>query len=217
MIIMAEEINMSKHVNGSVLKAFGAKMLEYENGITDTIDEKVDTLIGDDAFKSVRNIANEELANQLIPENAQESLDTLKEIAEWIQNHPYEASAMNAAISKLEGIVTGIGGSDDTYKTVTSYVTNAVSSAQSALNAEVNKKVDKVEGKSLVDDTEITKLSGVSANANHTEVSATLTEGVEVGTITIDGIATKLYVAPTEYLTISEAEAIFNELIAPTA
>ena len=98
---MAEEINMSKHVNGSVLKAFGAKMLEYEKGITDTIDEKVDTLIGDDAFKSVRNIANEELANQLIPENAQESLDTLKEIAEWIQNHPYEASAMNAAISNI--------------------------------------------------------------------------------------------------------------------
>ena len=78
MIIMAEEINMSKHVNGSVLKAFGAKMLEYENGITDAIDEKVDTLIGDDTSKSVRNIANEELANQLIPENAQESLDTLK-------------------------------------------------------------------------------------------------------------------------------------------
>ena len=117
---MAEEINMSKHVNGSVLKAFGAKMLEYEKGITDAIDEKVDTLIG------------------------------------------------------------------------------------------------KFEGKSLVDDTEITKLSGVSANANHTEVSATLTEGVEVGTITIDGIATKLYVAPTEYLTVSEAEAIFNEIIAPT-
>ena len=45
------------------------------------------TLIGTDAGKSARTIANEELAAQLIPEGAQEALDTLTEIAQWIQDH----------------------------------------------------------------------------------------------------------------------------------
>ena len=48
------------------------------------------TLIGTDAGKSARTIANEELAAQLIPEGAQEALDTLTEIAQWIQDHPNE-------------------------------------------------------------------------------------------------------------------------------
>ena len=59
------------------------------------VDAKVTTLIGSDVNKSVRTIANEELAAQLIPSNAAESLDTFKEIAPWIQNHPGDASKMN--------------------------------------------------------------------------------------------------------------------------
>ena len=66
------------------------------------VDTKVTTLIGSDTNKSVRDIANEELAAQLIPEGAKESLDTLQEIANWIQNHPDDASAMNAAIAALQ-------------------------------------------------------------------------------------------------------------------
>lgn len=63
---------------------------------------KVTTLIGADADKSVRTIANEELAAQLIPDTAKESLDTLAEIAAWIQAHPDDAAAMNEAIEALE-------------------------------------------------------------------------------------------------------------------
>ena len=66
------------------------------------VDAKVTTLIGADADKSVRTIANEELVKQLIPENAGASLDTLQEIAAWIQAHPGDASAMNAAIEALQ-------------------------------------------------------------------------------------------------------------------
>ena len=62
----------------------------------------VDTLVGADTGKSVRTIANEELAAQLIPEGAQESLNTLQEIAQWIQDHPDDAAAMNTAIEALE-------------------------------------------------------------------------------------------------------------------
>lgn len=63
---------------------------------------RLTVLIGNDANKSVRTIANEELASQLIPASAQDALDTLQEIAAWIQNHPNEASAMNLAIQSLQ-------------------------------------------------------------------------------------------------------------------
>lgn len=63
---------------------------------------KVDTLIAEDEGKSARTIANEELVKQLIPENANASLDTLKEIADWIQHHPEDATAINTAIKKLQ-------------------------------------------------------------------------------------------------------------------
>ena len=65
-----------------------------------TLEGKVSTLIGDDTNKSVRTIANEELVKQLIPDNASESLNTLTEIAAWIQAHPGDAATMNAAITK---------------------------------------------------------------------------------------------------------------------
>ena len=92
------------------------------------IDNKVTTLIGSDADKSVRKIANEELAAQLIPANAAESLDTLQEIAAWIQDHPDDASAMNSAIEVLQkktklGEYTPEGQSDAVeYATVKAYV-----------------------------------------------------------------------------------------------
>jgi hypothetical protein len=81
---------------------------------------RVTTLEGNDAGKSVRAIANEELAKQLIAEGAQESLDTLAEIAAWIQAHPDDASAMNAAIAALQAKV------DTGDKTVSAYVTDAI-------------------------------------------------------------------------------------------
>ena len=92
------------------------------------VDAKVTTLIGSDVNKSVRTIANEELAAQLIPSNAAESLDTLQEIAAWIQNHPGDASAMNSAIEALKtktelGKYTPEGQSEAVeYATVKAYV-----------------------------------------------------------------------------------------------
>ena len=80
----------------------------------------VDTLIGADTGKSVRTIANEELAAQLIPEGAQESLNTLQEIAQWIQDHPDDAAAMNTAIEALETKV------DTGEQTVSAYVAAAI-------------------------------------------------------------------------------------------
>lgn len=77
-------------------------------------------LVGDDADKSVRAIAAEELAKQLIPEGAKEAMNELQEIAAWIQEHPESASAMNEAIVALQNKVnTGD-------KTVSAYVADAI-------------------------------------------------------------------------------------------
>lgn len=83
---------------------------KHTHAIADVTDlqtelDKVTTLIGNDASKSVRTIANEELAAQLIPENAKESLNTLQEIAQWIQDHPDDVTAMNTAIAALQSKV----------------------------------------------------------------------------------------------------------------
>ncbi len=66
-----------------------------------TISGKTDTLIGEDANKSVRTIANEELAAVLLngaDNGAEDNFKTLKEIADWIEKHPEDAAAMNTAI-----------------------------------------------------------------------------------------------------------------------
>lgn len=97
----------------------------------DEIDGKVTTLIGEDANKSVRTIANEELAKQLIAEGAKESLDTLAEIAAWIQSHPDDASAMNKAIEDLEALVGALP-EGITATTVVGYIQEVVAAEKAA-------------------------------------------------------------------------------------
>lgn len=80
-------------------------------------DAKVATLTGSDTGKTIREIANEELAAQLIPSGAQDSLDTLQEIADWIQSHPDDAAAMNSKITELSGVTEDIQSSLAGYAT----------------------------------------------------------------------------------------------------
>lgn len=113
-------------------------------GRADAVEGKVSTLVGNDAGKSARTIANEELTKQLIPEGAKESLDTLQEIAAWIQNHPDDASAMNATIAALKTKVGDIP-KGATATTVVTYIKELVDAekvratgAESALDTRVN-------------------------------------------------------------------------------
>ena len=103
-------------------------------GRVTAVEGKVDTLVGADTGKSVRTIANEELAAQLIPEGAKDSLNTLQEIADWIQEHPDDASAMNTAITKLQAIVAGIGGEEDDYATVTAALEGKIAEALTGIS-----------------------------------------------------------------------------------
>ena len=97
-----------------------AGLIEDNADAIDAVDAKVDALIGADTGKTVRAIANEELAAQLIPENAAEALNTLQEIATWIQEHPENAAAMNDAIVALQAKV------DTGDQTVSAYVDAAI-------------------------------------------------------------------------------------------
>ena len=97
--LSARVTNLETTVNGN-----GSDVTGLVDKVADNTS-KLTTLIGSDASKSVRTIANEELAAQLIPEGAKESLNTLQEIAAWIQAHPDDAAAMNNKIAALETTV----------------------------------------------------------------------------------------------------------------
>ena len=87
-----------------------------------------------DSGKSARTIANEELAAQLIPDDAQESLNTLQEVADWIQDHPGDAAAMNTAITAIQAVIAGIG-TDQTYTTVIGAIDQKITAALATIQA----------------------------------------------------------------------------------
>lgn len=105
-----------------LLKTIDNETEALESSLNEQI-EKINILIGTDAGKSVRAIASEELAAQLIGEDAKDSLDSLTEIAAWIQDHPDDAAAMNqdisnnsAAIVKLEEKIDNLNLDDASIK-----------------------------------------------------------------------------------------------------
>ena len=63
------------------------------------VDGKVNTLVGTDEGKSVRKIANEELAAQLLSGDADADFKTLQDLAAWLEDHPESVAAMNTAIA----------------------------------------------------------------------------------------------------------------------
>jgi hypothetical protein len=96
-------ITTKKYLDSAGLTYFWGKIKDYVDNKS-TSAAAIETLIGNvegDDTKSVRDIAGEVLTEALIPENAKASLDTLEEIAKWIQDHPDDAAAMNSNIAKI--------------------------------------------------------------------------------------------------------------------
>ena len=83
---------LDKKANASTVSALNADVQNLSGSVA--------TLIGTDAGKSVAEIATAVLAEALIADNAAESLDTLQEIAAWIQQHPEDAAEMSSSIAK---------------------------------------------------------------------------------------------------------------------
>lgn len=165
---------------------------ELNDAITDLktlIDGKaaqatVDTLVGEDTGKSVRTISSEEVAK--IVAGADKSYDTLKEIADWILSDTTGAAKMANDITRLDGILAGIGGTDEE-ATVVAYVTKMINALgigdyvkTTTMTTELGKKVDKVEGSRLMTNAEGTKLAGIAAGAQANVIEKIKVNGVEV-------------------------------------
>ena len=130
----------------------------------ETANGKLTTLIGSDTGKSARTIANEELAAQLIPQSAKESLDTLQEIAAWIQDHPDDAAAMNQAITALQNLVGTLpAGTEAT--TVVGYITSEITRIEGLIS-----------GKNVSATGETGDNALISASASNNEVSVESTQ-----------------------------------------
>lgn len=121
--------------------AVRTRLNNVENDLSG-VSGKVVTLIGSDSGKSVRTIANEELVAQLIPSAPKESLDTLQEIAAWIQSHPDDASAMNARIKKLAEVTFGDFTTSAGTVTNTDGLSGVVATLKSGLAAETTNRTN---------------------------------------------------------------------------
>jgi len=167
-----------------------------------TVNGKVTALIGSDAAKSVRTIANEELAAQLIPSTAKESLDTLQEIAAWIQNHPDDASAMNTAITNLQNLV-GTLPQDTEETTVVAWVT-----------AELAALANQISGKNVSASGETGNDALVTASASNNAVTVGSTTKLQSAVA-----AAESAVQPEDLglLSVAEAQALVAAAIADSS
>lgn len=111
---------------------------EYVDSTSQTIlqsltqtDNKVNTLIGSDSNKSVRTIANEELAAQLLSGKADADFKTLQQLAAWLEDHPEDVAAINLAIQVIQG---QLGGFEKTTNAVKNYIDNATNTLQQDMN-----------------------------------------------------------------------------------
>lgn len=180
--------------NAAIREEFAASQealrTAYEQADAD-MSARVAVIEGEDAGMSMRAVAIDELAKQLIPEGAQESLDTLEEIAKWIQDHPGDVTAMNAAIAKnAEDIATNASAiaknAEDVTKNAEEIATNADAIAVNAKDiVELNGKVSELEAA----DAELDgKIAAVNKRVDEVPVIETLTVNGVDATIS-DGVA----------------------------
>lgn len=91
---------------------------------TAAVEVTLNTLVGTDTNKSVREIASDEAASAVakIVNGANESFDTLKEIADWILEHPEVGNItdLSKRVTTVEEALNGKEGKDGLIKTVDS-------------------------------------------------------------------------------------------------
>ena len=202
---MTKEQMMQKIVYSESLDAAIAALVEYVLAKKTIIDNniageaaKIATLIGSDTAKSVRTIANEELAAQLIPASAQESLDTLQEIAAWIQNHPDDAAAMNTAITNLQTLVGELP-AGTTATTVVGYIT-----------AEIAALAQQISGKNVGASGETGDNALVTASASNNSVTVASTPKLQNA---VSAAESALQSEDLSFLTVSEAQTLVADAI----
>lgn len=129
----------------------------------------IDTLIGTDKGVSVRVIATDIASKEAsaavakLVANAPESFDTLKEIADWIEDHPSTETfvALSNKVTSLDDLVNG-----NAEKNITGLVSqvSTLNSTVSTLNGDVTA----LKGKALTFTTDIADLKSGLATVNTT-------------------------------------------------
>lgn len=154
-----------------------------------TLSGKVDVLNGTGvgSVKKAIDDAFNDFSTKVSDDNV---VNSYKELIDWAAKHGGEAAEMAASIATIEGLLAGIGGSEQP-ATVMAAITKAINDlnignyyTKAQVNAELDKKVDKVAGKGLskndFTDALKTKLDGISSGAtantyNYNSTSQTLT------------------------------------------
>ena len=177
--ITESETNGKISVNGSDVTVHGLNAMAYKENVAETdltselqtkINSKADdtdldaleaivtTLVGQDASKSVRKIATEEIAAQLIAAEADGSMDSLEELAAWFQSHPKEVGEINKKINDLVGLVGEIpedAEADDVVSYIREVVVDAITElnmSQYAKSADVTKEIEEALESYLTED-----------------------------------------------------------------
>ena len=98
---MAKETELANAITAETNRATKAEqdLADDIQAHHDAIDAVVATLVDEDVNKSVRTIAYEELAKQLLSGDADADFKTLQQLAAWLEDHPEDVVEMNKNIS----------------------------------------------------------------------------------------------------------------------
>ena len=162
------------------------------------IDGVVETLVGEDTGKSVRKIANEELAAQLLSGNADADFKTLQELAAWLEEHPEDVAEINLNIQNLQTLVGELP-EDATATDVVSYIAEAVKAEKDRAEGIEGGLADRIadletavgEGGSV--DSQIdAKIAELDADVTSDAVEEG--KGLQVQVVEVDGVVTDVNV-----------------------
>ena len=119
--------------------ALKSDIVTYSAGENVVIDEGHKISV---ASKTIKDIATSALTEALIPDNAVESMDTLQEIAAWIQAHPGDAATMNTNINTVSGTVNtnseAIKANSEKIETINTDITNIENTIKSIQEGQVS-------------------------------------------------------------------------------
>ena len=171
-------------------------------------NNRIDAILGTDKVasgtqKTIRQIANEELAAQLIPSDAAEALNTLQEIADWIQDHPGEASTMNTSIGNNAKAIEALQKLHASGKTVAQEVADGVANRVTTGDFEAYKT-------SITD--ELTLAASALQKADIATGSANGTISVEGSNVAVKGLGSAAYTNSSAYATAAQGSTADSAL-----
>lgn len=169
---LAYKANVSKtDFDAALIQAFDAKA---ESSVVTELSGKIDILNGS-STGSVKKAIDDAFNDFATKVSDDQVVNTYKELVDWAATHGGDAAKMAGQITKLEGLMAGIGGVDGP-ATVMAAIAKAVSEidftnyyTKAQVDEELNKKVNVESGKGLskndFTDELLAKLNGIEDKA----------------------------------------------------